>query len=86
MHRGLSIIGPEHSHGLYGSRIFDPTQLGPKWGGVELQHLPEHGDWGGEREEERGESGECWYRPTISGPANRVFGCFFGDVHVHSLI
>ena len=27
--RGLSIITLEHSYGLNGSRIFDPTQLAP---------------------------------------------------------
>ena len=30
MRCGLSIISLEHSYGLYGSRIFDPTQLAPK--------------------------------------------------------
>ena len=30
MRRGLSIITLEHSCGLYGNRIFDPTQLAPK--------------------------------------------------------
>ena len=30
MRRGLSIISLEHSYGLYGSRIFDRTQLAPK--------------------------------------------------------
>ena len=29
MRRGLSIISLEHSYGLNGSRIFDPTQLAP---------------------------------------------------------
>ena len=29
MCRTLSIIGLEHSYGMYGSRIFDPTQLAP---------------------------------------------------------
>ena len=32
MRRGLSIISLEHSYGLYGSRIFDRTQLAPKCG------------------------------------------------------
>ena len=30
MRRGLSIIRLEHSYGLYGSHIFDRTQLAPK--------------------------------------------------------
>ena len=30
MRRGLSIISLEHSYGLNGSRIFDPTQMAPK--------------------------------------------------------
>ena len=30
MRHGLSIFSLEHSYGLYGSRIFDPTQLAPK--------------------------------------------------------
>ena len=34
MRRGLSIISLEHSYGLYGSRIFDRTQLAPKCGHV----------------------------------------------------
>ena len=33
MRRGLSIISLEHSYGLNGSRIFDQTQLAPKWAG-----------------------------------------------------
>ena len=31
MRRGLSIISLEHSYGLNGSRIFDRTQLAPKY-------------------------------------------------------
>ena len=31
MRRGLSIISLEHSYRLYGSRIFDRTQLAPKF-------------------------------------------------------
>ena len=41
MHCGLSIISLEHSYGLNGSRIFDPTQLGPKCeGGAQPWPLP----------------------------------------------
>ena len=37
MRHGLSIISLEHSYGLNGSRIFDPTQLAPLSSELELE-------------------------------------------------
>ena len=45
MRRGLSIISLEHSYGLNGSRIFDRTQLAPKWR-VVLPVVLMESEWG----------------------------------------
>ena len=55
MRRGLSIIGLEHSYGLNGSRIFDPTQMATlgivrhpsEKGAVESETIQLRLKWGG---------------------------------------
>ena len=65
MRRGLSIIGLEHSYGLYGSRIFDRTQLTPQWPGGELEYglLPRRRVWkGGEAASRKRPPNILWRR------------------------